>query len=74
MSKDGIAALNLFLTELTPTIRYSMLDVRCWTIISFVGWVEPTSGFVEFRYTQPKLHFIGVLKMRNPTPDFGAKP
>jgi len=27
----------------------------------FVGWVEPTSGFVGFRCTQPNLHFAGDI-------------
>ena len=25
--------------------------------LHFVGWVEPTPGFVGFRCTQPNLHF-----------------
>jgi hypothetical protein len=28
---------------------------------AFVGWVEPTPGFVGFRYTQSNLHFAGVI-------------
>jgi hypothetical protein len=28
---------------------------------AFVGWVEPTPGFVGFRCTQPNLHFAGVI-------------
>ena len=31
----------------------------------FVGWVEPTPGFVGFRYTQPNLHFAGVIAKPN---------
>ena len=27
----------------------------------FVGWVEPTPGFVGFRCTQPNLHFAGDI-------------
>jgi len=29
--------------------------------LHFVGWVEPTPGFVGFRCTQPNLHFAGVI-------------
>ena len=28
---------------------------------TFVGWVEPASGFVGFRCTLPNLHFDGVV-------------
>ena len=28
---------------------------------AFVGWVEPTPGFVGFRCTQPNLHCGGVI-------------
>jgi hypothetical protein len=28
---------------------------------AFVGWVEPTPGFVGFRCTQPNLHFAGAI-------------
>jgi len=27
----------------------------------FVGWVEPTAGFVGFRCTQPNLHVAGAM-------------
>jgi hypothetical protein len=31
--------------------------------LHFVGWVEPTPGFVGFRCTQPNLQFVGdILK------------
>jgi len=30
----------------------------------FVGWVEPSPGFVGFRCTQPNLHFAGVVVKR----------
>jgi hypothetical protein len=29
--------------------------------LHFVGWVEPTPGFVGFRCTQPNLHFAAVI-------------
>ena len=29
--------------------------------LHFVGWVEPTPGFVGFRCTQPNLHFAVVI-------------
>ncbi|CAB1084767.1 hypothetical protein D1AOALGA4SA_12277 [Olavius algarvensis Delta 1 endosymbiont] len=30
--------------------------------LHFVGWVKPISGyFVEFRFTQPNLHFTGIF-------------
>jgi hypothetical protein len=35
--------------------------VLSWAILHFVGWVEPTPGFVGFRCTQPNLHFAGVI-------------
>ena len=35
--------------------------VLSWATLHFVGWVEPTPGFVGFRCTQPNLHFAGVL-------------
>jgi hypothetical protein len=28
---------------------------------AFVGWVAPAPGIVGFRYTQPNLHFAGVI-------------
>ena len=28
---------------------------------AFVGWVEPTPGFVGFRCTQPNLHVAGAI-------------
>jgi hypothetical protein len=27
----------------------------------FVGWVEPISGYVGFRFTQPNLHFVSSI-------------
>ena len=35
--------------------------VLSWATLHFVGWVEPTPGFVGFRCTQPNLHFAGVI-------------
>ena len=35
--------------------------VRSLATLHFVGWVEPTPGFVGFRCTQPNLHFAGVI-------------
>jgi hypothetical protein len=35
--------------------------VLSWATLHFVGWVEPTSGFVGFRCTQPNLNFAGVI-------------
>ena len=35
--------------------------VLYWATLHFVGWVEPTPGFVGFRCTQPNLHFDGVI-------------
>jgi len=35
--------------------------VLSWATWYFVGWVEPTPGFVGFRCTQPNLHFAGVI-------------
>ena len=35
--------------------------VLSWATLRFVGWVEPTPGFVGFRCTQPNLHFAGVI-------------
>jgi hypothetical protein len=29
--------------------------------LHFVGWVEPSPDFVGFRYTQPNLHFAGII-------------
>jgi hypothetical protein len=26
-----------------------------------VGWVEPISGYVGFRFTQPKRHFVSSI-------------
>jgi hypothetical protein len=34
--------------------------VLSWAL-HFVGWVEPTPGFVGFRCTQPNLHVAGVI-------------
>ena len=34
--------------------------VLSWTTLNFVGWVEPTPGFVGFRCTQP-LHFADAM-------------
>jgi hypothetical protein len=35
--------------------------VLSWATLHFVGWVEPTPGFVGFRCTQPNLHFAGAI-------------
>jgi hypothetical protein len=35
--------------------------VLSFATLYFVGWVEPTQGFVGFRCTQPNLHFAGVI-------------
>jgi len=35
--------------------------VPSWATLHFVGWVEPTPGFVGFRCTQANLHFDGVI-------------
>jgi len=35
--------------------------VLSWATLHFVGWVEPTPGFVGFRCTQPNLHFAGDI-------------
>jgi hypothetical protein len=35
--------------------------ILSWATLHFVGWVEPTPGFVGFRCTQPNLHFAGVI-------------
>jgi hypothetical protein len=46
----------------------SVFNIICINHGSFVGWVEPTQGFVGFRCTQSNLHFaIVVAKLRNPT-------
>jgi len=29
--------------------------------LHFVGWVEPISGYVGFRFTQPNLHFVSSI-------------
>ncbi len=29
--------------------------------LHFVGWVEPISGYVGFRFTQPNLHFVNSI-------------
>ena len=34
--------------------------ILSWAL-HFVGWVEPTPGFVGFRCTQPNLHFAGGI-------------
>jgi hypothetical protein len=35
--------------------------VLSWATLHYVGWVEPTPGFVGFRCTQPNRHFAGVI-------------
>ena len=32
--------------------------ILAWATLLFVGWVEPISGYVGFRFTQPNLHFV----------------
>jgi hypothetical protein len=32
--------------------------------LHFVGWIEPTPGFVGFRCTQPNLHFADDIFKR----------
>jgi hypothetical protein len=29
--------------------------------LHFVGWVEPISGYVGFRFTQPNRHFVSSI-------------
>jgi len=31
--------------------------------LHFVGWVEPISGYVGFRFTQPNLHFVSTIML-----------
>ena len=32
-----------------------------WATLYFVGWVEPTQGFLGFRCTQPNLQLAGII-------------
>jgi hypothetical protein len=46
----------------------------------FVGWVEPISGYVGFRFTLPNLHFVSSIvqcetqqwPILEPSPDNGT--
>ena len=40
-----------------PALNKSGLILSSATLL-FVGWVEPISGYVGFRFTQPNLHFV----------------
>mgnify|MGYP003565873937 CR=1 FL=1 len=35
--------------------------VLFWATLHFIGWGDPTPGFVGFRCTQPNLHFAGFI-------------
>jgi hypothetical protein len=46
----------------------SVFNIICSNHGSFVGWLEPAQGFVEFCCTQSNLHFaIVIAKLRSPT-------
>ena len=40
---------------------FQKLELILSWALHFVGWVEPTPGFVGFRCTQPNLHFAGAI-------------
>ena len=44
--------------------------VLSWATLHFVGWVEPTPGFVGFRRTQGPTYILPVL-LRNAKPNNG---
>jgi hypothetical protein len=41
-------------------IHNSGLNLSSATLL-FVGWVEPISGYVGFRFTQPNLQFVSSI-------------
>jgi hypothetical protein len=47
--------------HLYETSFQKLVLVLSWATLHFVGWVEPTPGFVGFRCTQPNLHFSGGI-------------
>jgi hypothetical protein len=53
-SRQGAAYMKLVLFQ-------KLELVLSLATLHFVGWVEPTPGFVGFRCTQPNLHFAGVI-------------
>ena len=52
---------RLQFTVFNETTFQKLELVLSWATLPFVGWVEPTPGFVGFRCTQTNLHFAGVI-------------
>ena len=60
--EDRVSALKARNSETSYETTFQMLElVLSWATWYFVGWVEPTPGFVGFRCTQPNLHFACVI-------------
>jgi hypothetical protein len=68
LRQNGIVSLMInpavFLAGRGAYMKLHLKSWSCflsWATLHFVGWVEPTPGFVGFRCTQPNLHVAGVI-------------
>jgi hypothetical protein len=58
---QGLGLTGVTFNLLYKTTFKKLEFVLSWIILHFVGWVEPTPGFVGFRCTQSNLHFAGAI-------------